>query len=119
MLVLALDTCDVRGSVAVVNDDRALASTVHDLPQDYSSWLLPAVEQTFRGAKCSMNDVDVLAVASGPGSFTGVRVGLTTVKAWAEVYGKPIVAMSRLEALARQPGGNGALVASAIRAQRG
>jgi tRNA threonylcarbamoyladenosine biosynthesis protein TsaB len=49
-----------------------------------------------------MPDVDLFAVAAGPGSFTGVRVGLTTVKAWAEVYGKPIAAVSRLEAIALQ-----------------
>jgi tRNA threonylcarbamoyladenosine biosynthesis protein TsaB len=65
-----------------------------------------------------MNDITVYAVASGPGSFTGVRVGLTTVKAWAEVYRKPIVAVSRLEVLARQSVGDEPYVASFIDAQR-
>jgi tRNA threonylcarbamoyladenosine biosynthesis protein TsaB len=119
MIALAIDTCDARGSVAVVNDGRTLAITVHDVAQDYSSWLLPAVGQTLREASCSMNDIHFYAVASGPGSFTGVRVGLTTVKAWAEVYGKPIVAMSRLEVLARQSTGAEPYVASFIDAQRG
>ena len=49
-----------------------------------------------------MDQIDVFAVASGPGSFTGLRVGLTAVKAWAEVYGKPIAAVSGLEAIAAQ-----------------
>jgi tRNA threonylcarbamoyladenosine biosynthesis protein TsaB len=48
-----------------------------------------------------MTELDLLAVATGPGSFTGVRVGLTTVKAWAEVYGKPVIGVSRLETMAR------------------
>jgi tRNA threonylcarbamoyladenosine biosynthesis protein TsaB len=65
-----------------------------------------------------MESVDLLAVATGPGSFTGVRVGLTTVKAWAEVYGKPVVGVSRLESMARlgEPSG---LVSASYNAQRG
>lgn len=105
--------------MAVLRDDRTLASVVHDVDQDYSSWLLPAVEQTLREASRSMNDINVYAVASGPGSFTGVRVGLTTVKAWAEVYSRPIVALSRLEVLACQAVGDEPNVASFIDAQRG
>jgi tRNA threonylcarbamoyladenosine biosynthesis protein TsaB len=66
-----------------------------------------------------MEDVDAYAAAGGPGSFTGVRVGLTTVKAWAEVYGKRIVAVSRLEALAVQASGGMACVAVFVNAQRG
>ena len=49
-----------------------------------------------------MDQIDVFAVASGPGSFTGLRVGLTAVKAWAEIHGKPIAAISGLEAIAAQ-----------------
>ena len=66
-----------------------------------------------------MVDVDAYAAAAGPGSFTGVRVGLTTVKAWAEVYGKRIVAVSRLEALAVQASSGMAWVAAFVNAQRG
>ena len=100
MLLLALDTCDSRGSVAVLRDDRVLGLQVHDTPEDYSSWLLPSVRRLLDAAALSFSDISVYAVASGPGSFTGVRVGLTTVKAWSEVYGQPIAAASRLEALA-------------------
>jgi tRNA threonylcarbamoyladenosine biosynthesis protein TsaB len=66
-----------------------------------------------------MEDVDAYAVAAGPGSFTGVRVGLTTVKAWAEVYGKRIVGVSRLEALAAEASGGKPWVAVFANAQRG
>lgn len=66
-----------------------------------------------------MQKVDVYAAASGPGAFTGLRVGLTTVKAWDEVYHKPIVAVSRLEALAVQCGDDAAYVAAFADAQRG
>jgi len=66
-----------------------------------------------------MEAVDLLAVSTGPGSFTGVRVGLTTVKAWAEVYGKKVVGVSRLEAMARCAEPGAASVAACYDAQRG
>jgi len=66
-----------------------------------------------------MEQVDAYAAAAGPGSFTGVRVGLTSVKAWAEVYGKRIAAVSRLEALAAEAPEETAWVAAFFNAQRG
>lgn len=66
-----------------------------------------------------MSDMSGYAVAAGPGSFTGVRVGLTTVKAWAEVYGKPVAAVSRLEAIAAQASNGTKFVAAFADAQRG
>jgi tRNA threonylcarbamoyladenosine biosynthesis protein TsaB len=91
----------------------------HDSAEEYSSWLLPAVAGVLDGAGLSMAEMDGYAVAAGPGSFTGVRVGLTTVKAWGEVYGKRIAAVSRLEALAVQAGAGAPYVAAFANAQRG
>jgi tRNA threonylcarbamoyladenosine biosynthesis protein TsaB len=119
MIVLAIDTCEARGSVAVVRGDTVLQVMTHTSAEEYSSWLLPAVDATLNAAKTTLADVDVFAAASGPGSFTGVRIGLTTVKAWSEVFGKPIVAVSRLEAVAAQSESNSPYVASFIDAQRG
>jgi tRNA threonylcarbamoyladenosine biosynthesis protein TsaB len=102
MNLLALDTCDSRGSVSVLRDERLLATVEHNTPDDYSIWLLPAIDRALHASGLAFNDIDVFVAAAGPGSFTGVRVGLATLKAWAEVTGKPIVAVSRLEALATQ-----------------
>jgi len=102
MNLLALDTCDSRGSVSVLRNDKVLQTVEHDTSDDYSVWLLPAIDRALQASKLTFGDIDVYVAASGPGSFTGVRVGLTTVKAWAEVTSKPIVAVSRLEALAIQ-----------------
>ncbi len=102
MLVLAIDTCDLRGSVALLSDEETLGVLAHDSSEEYSSWLLPAVGAVLGQAGLQMREVEGYAVAAGPGSFTGVRVGLTTVKAWAEVYGKPVAAVSRLESIAAQ-----------------
>jgi tRNA threonylcarbamoyladenosine biosynthesis protein TsaB len=119
VIVLAIDTCDSRGSVALLRDDMALAMANHDTDEDYSSWLLPAVEVVLKKSGVSMRDVDVFGVAAGPGSFTGSRIGLTTVKAWGEVYGKPIVAVSRLELIALHAWGGTDYVASWADARRG
>lgn len=119
MLILALDTCDSRGSVALLRDREAVAVIRHEGEEDYSGWLLPAVQGVLRNAGLAKaGEVDLLSVAAGPGSFTGLRVGLTTVKAWAEVYGKPIVAVSRLEAVAVTAGGEKPWVAAFVNAHR-
>src|ERR1700749_1229018 len=99
MNLLALDTCDARGSVSVLRDEHTLHTAEHDTADDYSIWLLPAIDRALQASGLKFGDIDVYVAASGPGSFTGVRVGLTTVKAWSEVTGKPIVGVSRLEAL--------------------
>jgi tRNA threonylcarbamoyladenosine biosynthesis protein TsaB len=91
----------------------------HESAEEYSAWLLPAVAEALRAAGIEMLEVDGYAVAAGPGSFTGVRVGLTTVKAWSEVYGKRIAAVSRLEALATQSSADEPYVAAFADARRG
>ena len=119
MIVLAIDTCDSRGSVVLLRDDTALAMANHQTEEDYSSWLLPAVGEVIKKSGVAMAQVDVFGVGSGPGSFTGSRIGLTTVKAWGEVYGKPIVAVSRLELIAWQAWGGTDFVATWADARRG
>jgi tRNA threonylcarbamoyladenosine biosynthesis protein TsaB len=119
MNVLALDTSDSRGSVAVLCDADLLASVSHDTDEDYSVWLLPAVERCLEQAGLVMKEIGVYAAAAGPGSFTGIRIGLTTVKAWSEAYGRPIVAVSRLQALAQMAIGEGTRVAPFVDARRG
>jgi tRNA threonylcarbamoyladenosine biosynthesis protein TsaB len=119
VILLALDTCDSRGSLAVLRDNEVLKAIAHRDTADYSSWVLPTVHEALAASGLRMTDVDVLAVASGPGSFTGVRVGLTTVKAWSEAYGKLIASMSRLEAMASQSTGGHGCVAAFVDAHRG
>jgi tRNA threonylcarbamoyladenosine biosynthesis protein TsaB len=82
-------------------DEFGAAHTVtHDTAEDYSMWLLLAVERALALAGRKFSEVALYAATAGPGSFTGIRVALTTAKAWNEVFGVPIAAVSRLEALA-------------------
>jgi len=105
--------------LAVLRDQGVLKVLPHDSQEDYSTWLLPAVRECLGACGLGRQDVEAYAVAAGPGSFTGVRVGLTTVKAWGEVYGKPILAVSRLEALAVQASEVTPYVAAFADARRG
>jgi tRNA threonylcarbamoyladenosine biosynthesis protein TsaB len=119
MILLGVDTCDSRGSVALLRDSELLAVERHLNSEDYSSWLIPACSRVLGSRGLSLADAYGYAVASGPGSFTGLRVGLTTVKAWSEVFRKPVAAVSRLEAIASQTSSLEPLVAAFVDAQRG
>jgi len=118
VLILALDTSDARGGVALLRDDALLRSEPHNSAEDYSSWLLPATTRLLTSAGLTLRDMELYAVAAGPGSFTGVRVGLATVKAWSEVHGHSIAAVSRLAALASHSTGSSPYVAAFIDARR-
>jgi tRNA threonylcarbamoyladenosine biosynthesis protein TsaB len=119
--ILAVDTSDARGSVALLHGSEVIASKRHDAAADYSGWLLPACEEILKQGSTRMEDLELLAVSTGPGSFTGLRVGLTTVKAWTEVYGTKAVGVSRLEAMAHLHLAESAsgLIAACYDAQRG
>lgn len=102
MLTLALDTASPSGSIAVLRDDKLIGviSTASD--ETYSSRLFRQLKFLLGELKLSVEAFDLFAVNAGPGSFTGLRVGLTAVKGWAETYGKPAVGISGLEAVAAQ-----------------
>ena len=118
MILLALDTCDSRGSLALLRDDDVLHVIPYEGATDYSSWVLPKVEAVLSAAGLQLQDIDVYAVAAGPGSFTGVRIALTTAKAWSEALGKGIASVSRLEAMASQAQGTAGFVAAFADAHR-
>jgi len=118
--ILALDTSDARGSVALLSNDQVVQLERHDTDEEYSSWLLPAVGRALEAESLTHKNLAGYAVAVGPGSFTGLRIGLTTVKAWSELFGTKIATVSRLEALASLvPEGGQPFVAAFLDAHRG
>jgi len=102
MLILAIDTSTRTGSVAVLRDQQLLKVISSSEPTSYDNRLFRDVGELQNRVNFAMQDVDLFAVAVGPGSFTGLRIGLTAVKAWAELYHRPIAAVSGLEAIASQ-----------------
>lgn len=119
MLILALDTSSPAGSLAVLRDERVvgLVSTIAE--ENYSSRLFRHLEFLLGDLSLTLDQFDLIAVASGPGSFTGLRVGLTAAKGWAEVYKKPIAGVSGLEAVAAQSRSNAAILVPVLDARRG
>jgi tRNA threonylcarbamoyladenosine biosynthesis protein TsaB len=119
MLLLAVDTSTQAGSLAVLRDDRVLGLVSTWVEETYSSRMFRHLEFLLRELALDLGHFDVFAVAAGPGSFTGLRVGLTAVKGWAEVYQKPIAAVSGLEAVAEQARAAEPLLVPVIDARRG
>jgi tRNA threonylcarbamoyladenosine biosynthesis protein TsaB len=122
MLILALDTSSTSGSLALLRDTTILTHRVSSSKEPYSVSLLRETKELLDPECISFEQIDLFAVHAGPGSFTGLRVGLTTVKGWAEVWGRPVAAVSGLEAMATQVSrlaAPGSLVAAVMDARRG
>jgi tRNA threonylcarbamoyladenosine biosynthesis protein TsaB len=100
MRVLALDTATARGSLALLENDRLLAEVRVTAPEGHSRWIFPAVDEVLAASGLGAADVDGWAVTLGPGSFTGVRVGVATVQGLAAGTGKACVGFSVLDVLA-------------------
>jgi len=99
-LVFALDTSHRKGSVAVSRGEEVLSEILFDASDTHSATLMPAVDACLRAAKVTLADVELIGVVSGPGSFTGLRIGLATVKAFAAVRRSPVTPVSSVEVLA-------------------
>lgn len=100
MKILALDSSAVVGSVALCEDTRMVAHYTLNTGNTHSQTLLPMIESALKSAEWEIDDLDLLAVSQGPGSFTGVRIGISTVKGLAFGKNIPCAGVSTLEALA-------------------
>ncbi|OGD24337.1 MAG: tRNA (adenosine(37)-N6)-threonylcarbamoyltransferase complex dimerization subunit type 1 TsaB [Candidatus Aminicenantes bacterium RBG_13_63_10] len=100
MLTLAIDTTSPGGSAAILDGTKLLAEASVETHLDHSARLLASVHFLLESCGLDIRQVDGFSLAAGPGSFTGIRVGLSTVKAFAFASGKPVAAVSTLAALA-------------------
>lgn len=116
-LVLALDTTREYGSIALLRGDELVEEVSLHSPDGFAHVLYRHLEALLARHGVRAGEIDCFAAASGPGSFTGVRVGLACIKGLAEAAGKPAVGVSNLEAAASL--GSGALRAPVIDARRG
>ena len=118
MRILALETSAKAVSAAVSEDGRILASGYQDTGLTHSRTLMPIVEALFRNADLAPSSLDAVAVAAGPGSFTGIRIGVAAAKGLALGLDKPCIAVSTLAALARCAAPCGGLLVCAMDARR-
>jgi tRNA threonylcarbamoyladenosine biosynthesis protein TsaB len=101
MKILALETATTAGSIAIVNDEELIAEVKININIAHAERLMPSVDYLLNAARLSISDIDAFAVSIGPGSFTGLRIGLSTAKGFSYATNKPLVSVPTLDAFAR------------------
>ncbi|MFA5180396.1 MAG: tRNA (adenosine(37)-N6)-threonylcarbamoyltransferase complex dimerization subunit type 1 TsaB [Syntrophales bacterium] len=97
---MAIDTSGVTASVAILQDETVLAEIFFNLGRNHSEIILPSIDHLLRVTGIELRAIDVFACTVGPGSFTGIRIGVSTVKGLALAVDRPVVALSALDVLA-------------------
>lgn len=118
MKILALETSATAASAAVCEDESLIAQTFQRTGLTHSATLMPMVESMLKNAGMTLQEMDLIAVAAGPGSFTGLRIGVSAAKGLAWPLGKPCAGVSTLEAMAWQLVGMEGVVCAAMDARR-
>lgn len=118
MKILALETSAKSVSCAVVEDGAPLASSYQCTGLTHSRTLLPMVDAMLKNADLTLDDINAIAIAAGPGSFTGLRIGIAAVKGLAWAADKPCLGVSTLEAMAENIAHLNGLVVGAMDARR-
>lgn len=119
MLSLALDTSTSSGSLAILRNLRLIGAVMTDSREPYSTRMSRHLELLMKELGLDLKDFELFSVVTGPGSFTGLRVGITAVKGWSEVSHTPIAAVSGLEALAAQSRSPASILVPYVDARRG
>ena len=100
MKILGIDTSTPIGSIALIDGDNLVAEHTLNIVQAHSSRLMPAIDSVLKWGDITVDDLDGCTVGIGPGSFTGIRIGVATIKSLCYALDKPIVGVSTLEAIA-------------------
>src|SRR5437762_3760123 len=119
MLVLAFDTTSGHGGAAIYRDLERLACARNLGSANYSVTLFQMVEGLLAQLNLGLRDVELFAVATGPGSFTGIRVGLAAAQGWAQAFGRPVQGVSVLEAMVEEARPEAVWAAPVLDARRG
>jgi len=118
MKLLAIDSSGLVASVAVATEDALLAEYTINYKKTHSQTLLPMLAEIVRMVEADMSEIDAIAVAAGPGSFTGLRIGSATAKGLGLALDKPIVPVPTLEGLAYNLSGTDRLICPMMDARR-
>ena len=118
MKILSLDTSATVATVALLDGDKLLAEQMTNNGNTHSETILPMIEDALASADLNVADIDLFACSCGPGSFTGVRIGVATLKGLAFASDKPCVGVSTLEALAENLKCCGGLICPVMNARR-
>jgi len=100
MKVLGIDTSSNAASIAIMDDTKLIAEYTINTKKTHSQKLMPMIKEMFNECDMKIDDIDLIGVCVGPGSFTGLRIGMATAKAISHVKNIPIVGVNSLESLA-------------------
>jgi tRNA threonylcarbamoyladenosine biosynthesis protein TsaB len=118
-VILAIETATRAGSISLARGEQILSTVTGDAVSSHSTDLIENIATVLQGGRATLNDIDLFAVASGPGSFTGLRIGLATAKSFAVNTGKQCVGVSTLAAIAHAAGKSRGIIVSLLPAGRG
>ncbi|MDD2972684.1 MAG: tRNA (adenosine(37)-N6)-threonylcarbamoyltransferase complex dimerization subunit type 1 TsaB [Lachnospiraceae bacterium] len=119
MKILALDSSGLVASVAIMEDDTLTAEYTIQYKKTHSQTLLPMLDEIGKMIELDLNTIDAIAVAAGPGSFTGLRIGSATAKGLGLALKKPLIAVPTIEGLAYNMYGSSQLICPIMDARRG
>lgn len=119
MKILGIETSALVASVAIVEEENLLAEYTINLKKTHSQTLMPMLETMVRDTEMDLNDIDAIAVSCGPGSFTGLRIGVATAKGLSMALKKPLIPVSGLAAMAYAFYKTDALICPIMDARRG
>lgn len=118
MKILAIDSSSLTASVAIVEDNITIAEYTVNYKKTHSQTLLPMLDEIVRMTEQDLSTIDAIAVAAGPGSFTGLRIGSATVKGLAQALNKPVISVPTVDGLAGNLYGTDKLVCPIMDARR-
>ncbi len=118
MITLAIDSTAKAASAALLRDGKVVAEYTQNTGHTHSETMLPMAQAVMQAAGVTPGDVDLFAISAGPGSFTGVRIGISLIKGLCFGKGKPIAALSSMDTLARNLEGFGGIVCPVMDARR-
>ncbi len=118
MKILAVDTSTNTATAAILEDNKVLAEKVINFKKTHSQTLMPMIDEILQDTATDAAEIDLYVVANGPGSFTGLRIGVSTIKGMAHAQDKPVVEVSTLEGLAYNLFGCEYIVAPILDARR-
>lgn len=100
MKILAVDTSANTATVCITEDDKLLSEEIVNYKKTHSQTLMPMIDLALKNCGTDISEIDIFAVANGPGSFTGLRIGVSAVKGMAHALDKPVIEVSTLEGMA-------------------
>ena len=119
MKILSVDTSSIVATAAIVEDEKLVAEYVLNNKLTHSQTLMPIVDEIIKSSNTDIKDIDLFAVANGPGSFTGLRIGVACVKGFAHAMDKPVVGVSTLLGLSYNLSFSDGIVCPIMDARRG